>query len=118
MGIRGYALVLLSAAVLASGCSSTKVAYDFNGLTDPNGKTVRHVNTTNIAIHFLGDSPVIGDARVNRTVADFTAEAMTLGANHVRIVQSHKSTLWWCLPPITFIIHPVITEVAGDAILP
>lgn len=112
------AVAVVSLMALSLGCSMTGKATEFNGLKDFQGKTVTHLNTTNIAIHLLFSKPLIGDATLQKTVSDFTLQAKDGGAQQVRIVQSSKRSLWWLLPPITFIVQPVITNVAGDAIPP
>jgi len=107
--------VALGAVALMTGCSTTSTASDFNGLTTPDGNA-KHLSTTNIAVHVLGAVPVWGDATLEGSVADHTAAAKKGGAGKVRIVQSNVRTYWWILPPISFIIHPVVTTVAGDAL--
>ena len=106
---------ILLAVALASGCSMTTEAKDFNGLTTPDGKAT-HVSTTNIALHLLFTNPVVGDATLPQTVADHTAAVKKTGASKIRIVQSNVTTYWWILGPITLVIHPVVTTVASDAI--
>ena len=109
--------LLLVIAVALTGCSMSSIAKDFNGLPTTNGNAVGHVSTTNIALHFLfGSKPALGDASLEKTVSDFTAKAKAEGASKVRIVQSNKTSLWFIMPPITFFITPVITNVAGDAV--
>ena len=108
-------LVVLTALTMFSGCSTTTVAKDFNNLGTPDGKAV-HVSTSNIALHLLMSKPLAGDASLEKTVADFTAASKTEGASKVRIVQSNCTKLWFLLPPITFVITPVLSNVAGDAI--
>ena len=39
------------------------------------------------------------------------------GAQRVRIVQSNETTLWWILPPVSFVLTPRFTNVAGEALL-
>ena len=106
---------LASVCVVALGCSLTSKAGNFNGLTDMDGKQVTHYNTTNYAVHVLGVGPIWGNATLQQTMSDFTKQAKTGGASAVRVVQSDTTTLWWVLPPISFVIHPVIANVAGDA---
>jgi hypothetical protein len=108
-------IVIVAAVVLASGCSSTSMAKDFNGLTTPDGKAT-HVSTTNIAVHMLFSKPVWGNATLEETVSCCTKAAKDDGASKIRIVQSDVTTYWWVLPPISFVIHPVVSNVAGDAI--
>jgi len=108
-------VALAVAAMLAVGCSMTSKATDFSGLGTPDGPAT-HLNTTNIAINLLFTKPIVGDASIGRTVADCTKEAKALGASQIRLVQSHSTVYWWVLPPISFVVHPVVTNVAGDAL--
>lgn len=105
----------LALAFLA-GCSSTKVASDFSGLSTPDGGAT-HISASNIALHLLvGKKPLAGDASLEKTVADFTAAAKAHGASKVRIVQSSSRAWWFIFFPITLVITPVTSNVAGDAI--
>ena len=72
---------------------------------------------TKIAVHFGIVVPFIGDASLEGAVRDFTKEAKKEGAERVRIVQSDETTLWWILPPISFVLTPRFTNVAGEALL-
>ncbi len=111
-----FLVLILSVAFLA-GCGSTTKATDFNNLTTPSGKPVAHLNTSNIAIHLmLGENPVWGDASLEKTVADFTAAAKATGASKVRIVQSSQRNWWFIFFPISLLVTPVTSNVAGDAI--
>ena len=100
----------------AAGCSISSRATDFSGLKNMNGDKVTHINTRNYAVHAFVTKPFIGDATLQNTVKDFTEEAKKTGATKVMIVQSNETTLWWLLPPLTFILTPVTVDVAGDAI--
>ena len=108
-------LLFAVALVLAVGCSTTSKATDFNGLTDLHGQKVMHLNTSNVAIHLLFKDPILSDATLQQTVSDLTREAKEAGASQVRVVQSDTTTLWWILPPISFIVHPVLANAAADA---
>ena len=107
---------LLAVAVgLASGCTMTTEAKQFNGLTTPDGNA-SHVSTTNIAVHLLFTKPLVYDASLSKTVDDHTKAVKETGVSKLRIVQSNVTTYWWILPPISFVIHPVVSNVASDAI--
>ncbi|HNX68902.1 MAG TPA: hypothetical protein PLL75_02850 [Candidatus Omnitrophota bacterium] len=109
-------MALFLALAVFSGCSSTTIAKDFNGLSTPSGKAV-HVSTSNMALHLLmGQKALAGDASLEKTVADFTAAAKQEGATKVRIVQSSSTKLWYLFFPISLLITPVLSNVAGDAI--
>ena len=100
-----------------SGCALTSRAPDFSGLKDIDGSDAVHINMTKAAIHFAVVEPFIGDASLKGAVHDFTEEARKEGAERVRIVQSNETTLWWILPPISFLFTPKFTNVAGEALL-
>jgi hypothetical protein len=101
---------------VAAGCSISSKATDFSGLKGLDGDKVTHINTRNYAVHLFITQPLWGDATLQNTVKDFTAEAKKTGATKVRIVQSNEFTLWYLLPPLTLIFTPVTVDVAGDAI--
>jgi CRISPR/Cas system CMR subunit Cmr6 (Cas7 group RAMP superfamily) len=72
---------------------------------------------TKVALHFAVVQPFIGDASLKGAVREFTEEAKKEGAERVRIVQSDETTLWWILPPVSFLFTPKFTNVAGEALL-
>lgn len=109
-------LILTCAIMLCAGCSSTSKAANFNGLTTPNGKAIAHMSTSNIAIHLLGSSPLVGDASLDKTVDDFTAAAKGEKGSKVNIVQSSVFCWWFILPPFSFVLTPVSSNVAGDVL--
>ena len=108
-------LALVAALCVVSGCSMTTMAKDYSGLTTPEGSPKAHVSTTNVAVHVLFSKPVVGDATLPTVVKDCTTAAKNDGATKIRLVQSNVTTYWWILPPISFVIHPVVSNAAGDA---
>jgi len=112
---KALGFVLAAALCVGAGCSMTSKATDFNGLTTPDG-AASHLNTTNVAVNLLFTKPIVGDATLQETVSACTAEAKAEGASKVRIVQSHSTAYWWILPPISFVVQPVVTNVAADAL--
>ena len=109
--------IFLSVLFVFAGCSSTKVAKDFNGLSSPDGQVIGHLSTSNMAVHLMmGKKPVWGDASLEKTVSDFTAAAKANGASKVRIVQSSNQAWWFLFFPFTLFVTPVTSNVAGEAI--
>jgi hypothetical protein len=105
------------AFAVLSGCGSTTVAKDWNGMTSPDGKPLAHLSTSNMAIHtILGKNPVWGNASLEKTVADFTAAAKAQNATKVRIVQSNSTKWLFIFFPISLLVTPVTSNVAGEAI--
>jgi hypothetical protein len=115
--LQGITLAGILLLVTLSGCALTSRAPDFNGLKDIDGSDAVHINMTKAAVHFAVVQPFIGDASLEGAVRDFTEEAKKEGARRVRIVQSDETTLWWILPPISFVLTPKFTNVAGEALL-
>lgn len=109
-------LILACAIMLSTSCSTTRQAMNFNGLSTPEGKPIAHLSTSNMAIHLLGSMPLLGDATLTGTVGDFTAVAKFKNATKVRIVQSSVVSWWFLFPPFTFVLTPVTSNVAGDAL--
>lgn len=111
------AFVLILVLAVASGCSSTTVAKDWNGVGSPDGQALGHLSTSNMAVHLLfGKKPTWGNASLEQTVSDFTAAAKAQGASKVRIVQSSQTKWWFLFFPFTLLVTPVTSNVAGDAI--
>ncbi len=109
-------VILACAVMLCAACSTTRQATNFNGLSTPEGKPIAHLNTSNWAIHLLGTRPLVGDATLDGTVADFTEAATKKNARQVRIVQSSVMSWWFILPPFSFVLTPVSSSVAGDVL--
>jgi uncharacterized membrane protein len=112
--LRSIACVTLCLSL--TGCAITSKATNFNGLKYVDGSVPVHINMTKVALHFLIVLPFIGDATLDGAVEEFTKEAIKAGAQRVRIVQSNETTLWWILPPLSFILTPRFTNVAGDGL--
>jgi hypothetical protein len=97
-----------------AGCSSTKKAEQFNGLTDMDGQQVTHMHTQTVGLQLLFKRPLMGGTSYGQAVDDLTMAARDDGASQVRVVQSQKKTYWWILPPFSFIVQPVVVDVAAD----
>jgi hypothetical protein len=114
---RMSASVSIIGSLLLSGCALTSTAPNFNGLKNFDGSEAPvHINLTKAALHFAVVVPFIGDASLDGAVEEFTKAAKKAGADRVRIVQSDETTLWWIFPPISFLLTPKFTNVAGDAL--
>lgn len=109
-------LSLACTVLLFTACSTTRKATNFNGLSTPDGKPIAHQSTSNLALHLFASQPLVGDATLEGTVADFTRAADEENATNVRIVQSHVLAWWFILPPFSFILTPVTSNVAGDVL--
>ena len=113
--LKGFSSLLIG-LVFLSGCASTQVAKNFNGLSTADGQPIAHLSTGHIALHVLGKKPLLGDASLESTVADFTENAKSHNASKVNITSSSTLKLWFIFPPISIFITPVISNVSGDAL--
>ena len=103
---------------VAAGCTISNTASDLRGIKGMDGDKLTHINTRNYAINLFMEKPILGDATLNATVQSFADQAKKVGATKVRIVQSDTSVMWYFPPILGFILTPVYTNVAGDALLP
>jgi hypothetical protein len=110
--------MLVCALGVAAGCSISDTAGDLRGIKGIDGDKLTHINTRNYAINLFMEKPILGDATLNATVQSFADQAKQVGATKVRIVQSDTSVMWYFPPILGFILTPVYTNVAGDALLP
>jgi hypothetical protein len=108
--------LILLCSLLCISCSTTRQAANFNGLSTPEGRPIAHLSTSNLAIHLLGTMPLVGDASLTGTVDNFTQVAKMKNASKVRIVQSSVFSWWFVFPPFSFVLTPVSSNVAGDAL--
>jgi hypothetical protein len=107
----GLAPLLLAAF---AGCAQHTHCTDFNGVPGLRGEPVEYQLTSCYALHALWFVPILGDASLENAVHEFTAEASARGARRVHIVNTVTTHYWYVLPPVSFFIHPVVTEVGGD----
>ena len=108
-------LFLLLAALLCTGCVFHTRCENLNGLTNNDGEEIVYQETSIIALHTIfGVWSMIEDASLTNTVDQFTLQATEAGDTNVRITQSGGTNFWWVLPPLSFIVTPVTSYVAGD----
>ncbi|MCB1172023.1 MAG: hypothetical protein KDK39_00585 [Leptospiraceae bacterium] len=108
------ALLLLS--MLLAACETTSYARKFvvEGATTPEGRPRGYQSTTTRALHLaLGVQPLLGDASLDQAIANFEKEARKKNAKSTRITNVDRTNLWFILPPFSFLISPVFTEING-----
>jgi hypothetical protein len=101
-----------------TGCTLSSTASDFHGLRDIDGGIPTHMNSTTYGLQLFVMLPFIGDGSLKKSVSEFTKQAKELGGTRVRIVQSNETLLWWILPPLSLIVTPAWSNVAGDVMRP
>ena len=92
----------------------TELSRNYSGLSAVSGRPIGYQITRAYGLSLLfGLIPVIR-ATVPYTLGKFTIEAKKKRAKKVRIVNAVESDKIWALPPFTWIVTPVITEVSGE----
>jgi len=111
-----YQFLILSFAVLVN-CTTTKHITNFNDTSTPVGKPKYYQTTSNMAVHFFfGIVPiheVLGNSSFEKTLDDFTANAVKNQNTKVQIIHRETTRYWYVLFPITAIFTPVTTELTG-----
>jgi hypothetical protein len=99
---------LCLACLLNGSCAFHKTADQWNGLVGTSGEPVYLNSTTSVGFNFVMFLPFIGKTRIETMVEEATEEIREEGGNFVRVVQSTSENYWYAVPPITWIITPVV----------
>tara|TARA_R110002072_G_scaffold228234_9_gene385292 strand:- start:76484 stop:76939 length:456 start_codon:yes stop_codon:yes gene_type:complete len=97
---------------LSTSCSFHSTATHWNGLRDADGKPVFVKATTNIGFNLLVILPLFGNTSIDSMLDETTAEIAREGGDRVRVIQSGTENYWYGWSPFTWIITPVVTDVA------
>jgi hypothetical protein len=96
------------ACLLNGACAFHKTADQWNGLVGPAGAPVHLNSTTKVGINFVVFLPFLGKTGIAGMVEEATEEIREDGGNFVRVVQSTSENYWYALPPITWVLTPVV----------
>lgn len=107
--LRWASLALL---LLSTACSFHSTATHWNGLRDADGKPVFVKQTTNIGFNFLVIIPLLGNTSIDAMLNETTAEIAKKGGDRVRVIQSGAENYWYGWSPFTWVITPIVTDVA------
>jgi hypothetical protein len=94
--------------LLNGSCAFHKTADQWNGLVGPAGEPVYLNATTKVGFHLLVFLPFIGKTGLDGMVEEATEEVRKDGGDFVRVVQSNSDNYWYALPPITWVVTPVV----------
>ncbi|MCB1159056.1 MAG: hypothetical protein H7A25_20890 [Leptospiraceae bacterium] len=96
-------------------CSISNKAIRTNSLSTPEGKPKYYQSTLNVGIHLVfGIYPVWGDANFEETLNQFTLYAQKNKASKIRLIQKETTKWVYILPPLSFLVSPVSTEIVGE----
>jgi hypothetical protein len=101
---------VLLAALLFPGCTFISHANDWNGLNSPDGTPVHALTATTCGFQFLCFFPFLGPVQLDGTIDRATEQIRERGGDRVRLVFMGSSNYWWVLPPLSWLVTPVISE--------
>ncbi len=104
-------LAVLFAASFA-GCAFHSTATHWNGRTGPDGQPVFVTTTTIYGLNLLVLLPFVGDTRTDNLVDAATARIATAGSDRLRVVETESANYWYAIPPLTWLIAPVMGSVS------
>lgn len=97
---------------LSTSCAFHSTATHWNGLRDADGKPVFVKATTNIGFNLLVIVPLFGNTSLDSMLDETTAEIAGEGGDRVRVIQSGTENYWYGWSPFTWIITPIVTDIA------
>ncbi len=97
--------------VVAMGCSFHSRATHWHDRTGPDGQPVYALTTTTYGFNLGVIVPVLGSTSLDEMVDVATARIAAAGSDHVRLVETESSNYWYALPPLSWIVSPVVTSV-------
>ena len=100
--------------VLTSACSFHSTATHWNGLRDADGKPIFVKTTTNVGFNMLVILPLLGRTSLDSMLDATTNEIATEGGDRIRVIQSNAENYWYGWSPFTWIITPIVTDVAVE----
>jgi hypothetical protein len=104
----------VAALSFASACSFHSTATHWNGRVDQDGKPVFVKTTTNVGLNIAIAIPLFGNTTIDTMLNETTADIAKLGSDGVRVFQTTSENYWYGFPPFTWILTPVITDVAME----
>lgn len=107
-------IALLLAPIACGACSLHSVATHWNGRVGPDGVPVYVRTVTNIGLNILVVLPVLGNTSMDEMIDESTHAIAAQDSDHVRVIESSSENYWHGFPPLTWILTPVITEVAVE----
>ena len=105
---------LLSTTLLLAGCSFHSTATHWNGRIGADGAPIFVQTTTNVGLNALIVLPLLGSTTIDAMLDVTTGEIAARDSDRLRVIQTDSTNYWFGFPPFTWILTPVITDVAVE----
>lgn len=103
---------VLAATAVLSSCAFHTTATQWHGLVGVDGKPIFVKGTTNVGINLLILLPLFGNVTIDTMLEETAGEIAKSGSNGIRVIQTNAEVYWYGFPPFTWIVTPVVTNVA------
>mgnify|MGYP007080254322 CR=1 FL=1 len=111
--MKKYYLILLTVFIF-SQCATSEKATRFNGMGTHEAKPEHYLRTTTYGLNVLIFFPIRRNAEFTESLETFSEVAKKNKGSRFRLIQK-ESTKWaFILPPFTFLLTPVVTELVGE----
>lgn len=102
----------ISFSLALGACSFHSTATHWNRRIGVDGQTIFVKTTTNVGLNLLIIVPFLGNTTMD-TMCDVTSLAIAdQDGDRLRVIQATSENYWYGFPPFTWILTPVITDVA------
>jgi len=100
--------------LVCGSCVIHGTADHWNGLVNADGHPAYLNTTTKLGFKLLVVIPFLGKTDLDGLVKDATADIAEQRGDYIRVVQSTSENYWYGLPPLTWIVTPVITTLTVE----
>jgi len=108
------AVAAAAPALLLAGCSFHSTATHWNGRVGTDGRPIYVKATTNVGLNVFVALPLLGNTTID-AMLDETSEAIAEdGSDRLRVIQTASENYWYGLPPFTWLLTPVVTDVSVE----
>ena len=106
--------VILAVAPLAASCAFHSTATHWNGRVGADGRPIYVKATTNVGVNLFVLLPALGNSTIDAMLDETSAEIAERGSDRLRVIQTSSENYWYGLPPFTWILTPVVTQVSVE----
>ncbi len=107
---------LLASALppLLAGCAFHSTATHWNGRVGADGRPIHVKSTTNVGLNVFVLLPLLGNTTVDAMLDETSAAIAEAGSDRLRVIQTASENYWYGLPPLTWLLTPVVTDVSVE----
>lgn len=101
-------------AFALAGCSFHSTATHWHGRVGADGQPIHVKVTTNVGFNLLILLPFLGNTTIDTMLDEASRAIAEQDSDRLRVIQTSAENYWYGFPPVTWILTPVITNVAVE----